>query len=61
LTCFPQVPAYTCGLGIVSSGDWLVQNPLFAGESVAIAYLPPRQIAIAAVVFRCPMISSNGQ
>ena len=26
LTCFPQVPACTCGLGIVSSGDWLAQT-----------------------------------
>ena len=29
-------------------------NRLFAGESGAIAYPPSRQIAIAAVVFRCP-------
>jgi CubicO group peptidase (beta-lactamase class C family) len=50
LTCFPQQPAYTYGLGIVSSGNWLVQNPLFAGESGAIAYLPSQQVAIAVVV-----------
>lgn len=50
LTCFPQQPAYTYGLGIVSSGDWLTQDPLFSGESSAIAYLPSRQIAIAVVV-----------
>jgi len=50
LTCFPQQPGYTYGLGIVSSGDWLVQDPLFSGESGAIAYLPSRQVAIAVAV-----------
>jgi CubicO group peptidase (beta-lactamase class C family) len=50
LTCFPQQPAYTYGLGIVSSGNWLVQDPLFAGESGAIAYLPSQQVAIAVAV-----------
>jgi CubicO group peptidase (beta-lactamase class C family) len=35
LTCFPQTPAYTYGLGNVSTGYWLVQDPLFSGESGA--------------------------
>jgi hypothetical protein len=30
LTFFPQTPAYTYGLGIVSTGNWLVQDPLFS-------------------------------
>ena len=50
LTCFPQTPAYTYGLGIVSTGNWLVQDPLFSGESGAIAYLPSQQVAIALTV-----------
>ena len=50
LTCLPQQPAYTYGLGIVSSGNWLLQNPLFAGESGAFAYLPSQKIAIAVAV-----------
>ena len=29
------------------SGDWLLQNPLFAGYSAVEAYLPDRKIAIA--------------
>jgi CubicO group peptidase (beta-lactamase class C family) len=50
LTCFPQTAAYTYGLGIVSTGNWLVQDPLFSGESGAIAYLPSQQVAIALTV-----------
>jgi CubicO group peptidase (beta-lactamase class C family) len=50
LTCFPQQAAYTYGLGIVSTGNWLVQDPLFSGESGAIAYLPSQQVAIALTV-----------
>lgn len=46
-TCFPQAPQYTYGLGLVSSGNWLMQNPLFAGEAGAFAYLPSRKVAIA--------------
>ena len=46
-TCFPQESTYTYGLGVVSTGDWLMQNPLFAGEASAFAYLPSRKVAIA--------------
>ncbi len=31
-TCIEQNDGYTYGLGIVISGDWLLQNPLFAGD-----------------------------
>jgi hypothetical protein len=41
---------YTYGMGIVISGDWLLQNPLFAGEAAVMAYLPSRKIAIAVAV-----------
>jgi len=54
LTCLPQQVGYAYGLGIVSSGDWLLQNPLFAGESGAFAYLPARKVAIAVVVTFTP-------
>ena len=53
-TCFPQQSAYAYGLGVVSSGDWLMQNPLFAGEAGAFAYLPSRRVAIAATVTFLP-------
>jgi CubicO group peptidase (beta-lactamase class C family) len=41
---------YTYGLGIVRSGSWLLQNPLFAGYGAVAAYLPGRKIAIAVAV-----------
>lgn len=49
-TCFPQSPNYTYGLGIVSTGNWVMQNPLFAGEAGSFAYLPSRKVAIAVAV-----------
>ena len=50
VTCLPQQVGYSYGLGIVTSGDWLVQNPLFSGESGAFAYLPSGRVAIALAV-----------
>ena len=32
-TCAAMNDVYTYGMGIVISGDWLLQNPLFAGEA----------------------------
>lgn len=49
-TCFPQSSNYTYGLGIVSTGNWVMQNPMFAGEAGAFAYLPSRKVAIAVAV-----------
>jgi CubicO group peptidase (beta-lactamase class C family) len=46
-TCFPQSEAYSYGLGIVTTGNWLVQNPLFSGEAGAFGYLPSKKVAIA--------------
>jgi CubicO group peptidase (beta-lactamase class C family) len=48
-TCLPQQTGYTYGLGIVSSGKWLLQNPLFAGEGGSFAYLPSQKVAISVV------------
>lgn len=50
LTCFPQSRNYTYGLGIVSTGDWVMQNPLFSGEAGSFAYLPSKKVAIAVAV-----------
>ncbi|OBF25212.1 serine hydrolase domain-containing protein [Mycobacterium sp. ACS4331] len=49
-TCAPQSDFYTYGLGIVLSGDWLLQNPMFFGYAAVGAYLPERRIAIATAV-----------
>ena len=49
-TCCEQTDGYTYGLGIVISGDWLLQNPMFAGHAAVEAYLPSQKIAIAVAV-----------
>jgi CubicO group peptidase (beta-lactamase class C family) len=49
-TCFPQSAGYTYGLGIVSSGNWVMQNPLFSGEAGSFAYLPSQKVAVAVAV-----------
>jgi CubicO group peptidase (beta-lactamase class C family) len=53
-TCFEQNEGYTYGLGIISSGDWLMQNPLFSGCAAVEAYLPAQKIAIAVAVTYAP-------
>ena len=49
-----QNDGYTYGMGIVISGDWLLQNPLFAGEAGVMAYLPAKKIAMAVAVTYLP-------
>jgi len=49
-TCHANSFDYAYGLGIVHNGNWLVQNPLFAGYAAAMAYLPSDKIAIAVAV-----------
>jgi CubicO group peptidase (beta-lactamase class C family) len=46
-TCTVQDERYTYGLGIVITGDWLQQVPLFSGEAGAFAYLPSRKVSVA--------------
>ena len=46
-TCFVQNEFYTYGLGIVLSGDWLLQNPQYHGFAGVAAYLPSEDITIA--------------
>lgn len=53
-TCAPMTDGYTYGLGIVISGDWLLQNPMFAGQSAVAAYLPQQRIAIAVATTYAP-------
>src|SRR5215217_7521860 len=38
--CHTLDETYSYGLGVVLSGDWIVQNPLFAGYGGVMAYLP---------------------
>jgi CubicO group peptidase (beta-lactamase class C family) len=45
--CHTLDTTYSYGLGVVLSGDWLLQNPLFAGYGAVTGYLPAEKIAIA--------------
>ena len=49
-TCFEQSVGYSYGLGIVTSGNWVLQNPLFSGSAGAFGYHPPTRTAIAVAV-----------
>lgn len=42
--------AYTYGMGIVMKGDWLLQNPMFAGLAGTSGYLPQEGITISVFV-----------
>jgi CubicO group peptidase (beta-lactamase class C family) len=53
-TCAALDDVYTYGLGIVISGHWLLQNPMFAGCSAVEAYLPAQKIALAVAVTYAP-------
>ncbi len=46
-TCAEQNDIYTYGLGIITSGHWLLQNPLFSGYAAVEGYLPSQKIAVA--------------
>jgi CubicO group peptidase (beta-lactamase class C family) len=49
-TCRTFDNVYNYGLGVVRSGDWLLQNPLFYGYAAVEGYLPAKKIAIAVAV-----------
>jgi hypothetical protein len=57
--CFEQNVGYTYGLGVVISGEWLLQDPLFSGESAVDAYLPSEDVAIAVAVTYGPEAKVN--
>ncbi|MEV6521650.1 serine hydrolase domain-containing protein [Longispora sp. NPDC051575] len=49
-SCFTQMVRYNYGLGVVRSGDWLLQNPLLGGYAATMAYLPAGKVAISVAV-----------
>jgi CubicO group peptidase (beta-lactamase class C family) len=53
-TCDAMNNIYTYGLGIVISGNWLLQNPLMSGYAAVEAYLPSQKIAIAVAATYAP-------
>jgi CubicO group peptidase (beta-lactamase class C family) len=53
-TCGEMNDIYTYGLGMVISGNWLLQNPLMSGYAAVEAYLPSQKIAIAVAVTYAP-------
>jgi hypothetical protein len=60
-TCLPQQVEYSYGLGIVTSGDWVMQDPLFSGEAGAFAYLASQKVSIAlAITFAPSAFSADG-
>ncbi len=60
-TCAELNEGYAYGMGLVSSGSWLLQNPMFAGEAAVEAYLPAKKIAIAvAVTYRPEAFDAQG-
>jgi CubicO group peptidase (beta-lactamase class C family) len=46
-TCAQQSERYSYGLGIVTTGNWVMQDPLFSGQAGAFAYLPSQKVAIS--------------
>ena len=60
-TCATQTVRYSYGIGLVTTGDWIMQNPLFGGYSAVTAYLPSERIAIAiAVTYKAEAFENNG-
>ncbi|MFE0750527.1 serine hydrolase domain-containing protein [Gordonia sp. NPDC058843] len=49
-TCMAMSDRYTYGMGVVLTGDWIVQNPLFNGYSAVAGYLPSEKVSIAVSV-----------
>lgn len=61
-TCVVQDEHYTFGLGVVLTGNWIAQTPLFSGEAAIEAYLPSKKIAIAvAVTYAEAAFGADGQ
>lgn len=53
-TCHPLDETHNYALGLIVSGDWILQNPSFFGYSAAVGCLPSERIAIAAAVTFAP-------
>jgi CubicO group peptidase (beta-lactamase class C family) len=62
--CMKLTRYYGYGIGMVTNGDrgqWLLQNPLFAGEAAIESYLPSQRISIAiAVTFKPTAYNAKG-
>ncbi len=59
-TCMPMNEGYTYGLGVVITGNWLMQNPMFAGYAAVEAYLPSQKVAIAVATTFAPEAFDDG-
>ena len=60
-TCHQQSVRYSYGIGLVTTGDWVMQNPMFGGYSAVAAYLPSERIAIAvSVTYEEEAFANNG-
>jgi CubicO group peptidase (beta-lactamase class C family) len=46
-SCHTMADSYVYGLGVVMTGPWILQNPLFGGYGAIEAYLPSEKLAIA--------------
>lgn len=52
--CKKNTEAVHYGMGLLVSGPWLMQNPLFSGYSASIGMLPERGISIAVAATQGP-------
>lgn len=60
-TCHQNIDFYNYGLGIIRSGQWLMQQPLLDGYNADEGYLPSQKIAIAvSVTFAPGAFSASG-
>ncbi|MGS0684035.1 serine hydrolase domain-containing protein [Nakamurella sp. GG22] len=60
-TCFPQSEGYSYGIGVVTTGNWTLQNPMFSGAAAAEGYLASQKLAVAvAVTFAPEAFDSTG-
>ncbi|WP_024796732.1 serine hydrolase domain-containing protein [Tomitella biformata] len=60
-SCGPMSEFYSYGIGLVTSGDWVLQNPLFSGYASLMAYLPEQKVAISvAVTFEPGAFGADG-
>ena len=60
-TCHTLDTVYSYGIGVVISGSWILQNPLFGGYGSVEAYLPSQKLAIAlAVTFEPAAFNDTG-
>ncbi|GIH03299.1 hypothetical protein Rhe02_13660 [Rhizocola hellebori] len=53
-SCFTQTEIYNYGLGVVRTGDWILQNPLLGGYAAIEGYLPSAQVGISVAVTFLP-------